>query len=133
MLLQTTLQVTAQPAVEPATVELVRQHCRIDSTADDDLLASYLTAARIMAEGYLSRAMITQTLLWTVRPSSMLRPEQSRLRQPLLLPRAPRVRTGRAEREPARLGERSELLATLADERRGVRERVTTAGADLDL
>ena len=89
MLLQTTLQVTAQPAVEPATIELVRQHCRIDSTADDDLLASYLTAARIMAEGYLSRALITQTLLWTVRPSSMLRPEQSRLRQPLRLPRAP--------------------------------------------
>ena len=42
--------------------------------SDDDLLASYLTAARIMAEGYLSRALITQTLLWTVRPSSMLRP-----------------------------------------------------------
>jgi uncharacterized phiE125 gp8 family phage protein len=89
MLLQTSLQVTAPPAVEPATIELVRQHCRFDSTADDDLLASYLTAARIMAEGYLSRALITQTLLWTVRPSSSLRPEQSRLWQPLRLPRAP--------------------------------------------
>jgi uncharacterized phiE125 gp8 family phage protein len=89
MLLQTTLQVTAPPAVEPATIELVRQHCRIDSSADDNLLASYLTAARVMAEGYLSRALITQTLLWTVRPSSMLRPEQSRLWRPLRLPRAP--------------------------------------------
>ncbi|MGD0110189.1 MAG: head-tail connector protein [Rhodopila sp.] len=89
MLLQTSLQVTAPPAAEPATIELVRQHCRIDSTVDDDLLASYLTAARIMAEGYLSRALITQTLLWTVRPSSMLRPEQSRLWQPLRMPRAP--------------------------------------------
>ncbi len=87
--MRTTLAVTTQPAGEPATVEMVKQHCRIDNNADDDLLAGYLTTARIMAEGYLSRALLTQTLLWTVRPSSMLRPEEARLHGTLELPRAP--------------------------------------------
>ena len=59
--MRTTLAVTTQPAGEPATVEMVKQHCRIDNNADDDLLAGYLTTARIMAEGYLSRALLTQT------------------------------------------------------------------------
>lgn len=84
-----TVQVTTQPAGEPVDLEIVRQHCRIDSTADDNLLAGYVMAARIMAEGYLSRALLTQTLLWTVRPESMLRPERSHLRHPIELPRAP--------------------------------------------
>jgi len=87
--MRTTLAVTTQPAGEPTTVEMVKQHCRIDNNADDDLLAGYLTTARIMAEGYLSRALLTQTLLWTVRPSSMLRPEEARLHGTLELPRAP--------------------------------------------
>jgi uncharacterized phiE125 gp8 family phage protein len=87
--MRTTLQVTTPPAGEPVTVEQVKQHCRIDSNADDDLLAGYLTAARIMAEGYLSRALLTQTLLWTVRPSSGQRSEHNRLPGPLELPRAP--------------------------------------------
>ena len=87
--MRTTLQVTTQPAGEPVSVEQVKQHCRIDSSADDDLLTGYLTAARIMAEGYLSRALLTQTLLWTVRPSSTRRAEHNRLLEPLELPRAP--------------------------------------------
>jgi uncharacterized phiE125 gp8 family phage protein len=89
MLLQTNLQVTTQPATEPTTVDLTRRHCRIDTLDDADLLSSYLIAARIMAEAYLSRALITQTLLWTVRPSSLLYPGQSRLHHVLELPRAP--------------------------------------------
>ena len=87
--MRTTLQVTIPPAGEPVTVEQVKQHCRIDSSADDDLLTGYLTAARIMAEGYLSRALLTQTLLWTVRPSSTRRSEYNRLLGLLELPRAP--------------------------------------------
>ena len=43
------------------------------------------------------------------------------------------MRAGRAERDAARLGERAELLAPLAEERGGVGERVAAAGADLDL
>ena len=89
MLLQTSLQVTTPPATEPVSIDLVRRHCRIDTAGDEELLAGYLTAARIMAEGYLSRALITQALLWTVRPTSLLNVNSSRLRQSLLLPRAP--------------------------------------------
>lgn len=84
-----TVQVTTPPGDEPVDLATVRQHCRVDTTADDNLLAGYLTASRIMAEGYLSRALLTQTLLWTVRPESMLRPERSHLRHPIELPRAP--------------------------------------------
>ena len=38
-----------------------------------------------------------------------------------------------AERDPALLGEGPELLPTLTDERRSIRERVAAAGTDLDL
>src|SRR5207249_1366900 len=52
---------------------------------------------------------------------------------PLLLPRAPGVRAGRGERDPARFGERAELLPALAEQRGGVGEGVAAPGADLDL
>jgi len=87
--MRTTVNVTTPPDGEPTTVALVKQHCRIDSNADDELLAGYLTTARIVAEDYLSRALLTQTILWTVRPTSMLDTKQSRLRGSLQLPRAP--------------------------------------------
>jgi uncharacterized phiE125 gp8 family phage protein len=87
--MRTTVKVTTPPDGEPTTVELVKLHCRIDSNADDDLLTGYLTTARTVAEDYLSRALLTQTILWTVRPSSMLHTDQSRLRGTLELPRAP--------------------------------------------
>ncbi len=86
--MRTTLLVTVPPQGEPVSIEQVKRHCRIDSHADDDLLAGYLTAARVMAEGYLSRVLLTQTLLWTVQPSSE-RGDQARLRGALELPRAP--------------------------------------------
>jgi uncharacterized phiE125 gp8 family phage protein len=85
----TSLRVTEEPAGEPATIDLVREHCRIDHPADDALLAGYLTAARIMAEGYLSRALLTQTLLWTMRPDPRSPGDYSRLRGEMQLPRAP--------------------------------------------
>jgi uncharacterized phiE125 gp8 family phage protein len=87
--MRTTVSVTVQPTGEPVTVELVKQHCRIDSSAEDELLEGYLTAARVVAEDYLSRALLPQTILWTVRPSSMLHSEQSLLHGTLQLPRAP--------------------------------------------
>jgi uncharacterized phiE125 gp8 family phage protein len=85
----TSLQVTSQPMVEPAAIDLVRQHCRIDHGSDDALLAGYLSAARIMAERYLSRALITQTLRFTMMPEPPLRPAWHYFRNPLVLPRAP--------------------------------------------
>ena len=85
----TTIKVTAPPEKQPTTVMIARAHCRIDNASDDALLEGLLIAATEMAEGYLSRALITQTMLWTIRPESMLRPERSHLRAPLILPRAP--------------------------------------------
>jgi len=84
------LRVTTEPEGEPVTIAIAREHCRIDSADDDTLLAGYLTAARIMAEGYLSRALLTQTLLWTMRPDPRSPGDFARLqRGELALPRAP--------------------------------------------
>ena len=88
----TTLQVTTEPLAEPVTVARARAHCRIDNVGEDDLLAGFLMTARIMAEGYLSRALLTQTALWSMRPVPDLRfrhVEENRLRGELILPRAP--------------------------------------------
>lgn len=84
-----TVQVVTPPAQEPLELEVVRLHCRIDHSADDSILFGYLRAARTMAEMYLSRLLITQTILWTVTPEDSLRPWWHALRGPLLLPRAP--------------------------------------------
>jgi len=87
--MRTSLLVTTPPAAEPVSLAEAKQHCRIDSSDDDRLLAGYLTAARIKAEGYQSRALLTQKLLWTVRPTEQLHPERSRMPRALYLPRAP--------------------------------------------
>ena len=84
-----TVQVVTPPAIEPVSLDLAKQHCRIDSNADDSLIPAYIAAARTMAEAYLSRALITRTLLWVVTPQGSLRPDRSRLRGVLELPRAP--------------------------------------------
>jgi uncharacterized phiE125 gp8 family phage protein len=87
--MRTTLQVTTQPAAEPVALEIVKRHCRIDHASDDGLIKEYIRAARVMAENYLSRALVTQTLLWTVLPEGAVRPSMHFLRGPLELPRAP--------------------------------------------
>jgi hypothetical protein len=83
------LIVTVPPASEPVTLDQARRHCRIDLTADDDLIAIYMTTARTMAERYLSRCLLTQTLLYTVLPEPVLRPDRHFFENPLELPRAP--------------------------------------------
>lgn len=85
----TTLTVTTPPAIEPVWLGLAKRHCRIDSDADDTLIPSYITAARVLVETYLSRVLITQTMLWTVTPQGRLPPHRQRLRGTLELPRAP--------------------------------------------
>lgn len=84
-----TVQIVTPPASEPIDLDLIRQHCRIDQDADDNLLFGYGVAARSMAEAYLGRALITQTVLWTITPENPLRPSWHFLRGALLLPRAP--------------------------------------------
>ena len=56
-----------------------------------------------------------------------------RVDDPLLLPRAPRVRARGAERDPEPVGERGELGAPLADRLRRLGEALAEAGLHLDL
>lgn len=84
-----TVNVTTQPAIEPVAREVVKRHCRIDHASDDDLIDIYIRAARHVAERYMGRAIITQTVQWVVTPEDDLRPRHSRLWGDLVLPRGP--------------------------------------------
>lgn len=99
------LRVVVPPAVEPVSLALARQHARIDTDYDDLVLANCLATARDLAETYLSRALITQTLSYTVVDTPIagartpLAPQlqvfplslswMALQRQPLELPRSP--------------------------------------------
>lgn len=87
--MRTTVQVTVAPEKEPVALDRVKQHCRVDNATDDLLLMDLVATARIMAEGYLGRSLITQTIRWTVRPESMVRPARSVFPPSLNLPRSP--------------------------------------------
>lgn len=49
------------PPTEPVSVQEAKEHLRIDTDWDDDLLFAYIQTAREMIEEYLGRALITQT------------------------------------------------------------------------
>jgi len=58
------LVLTTPPAVEPLTVQEVREYLRLDDltdTSEDDYLSALITAARGYCEGFQNRAYITQT------------------------------------------------------------------------
>lgn len=55
-----TLLVTA-PASEPISRTEAKLHCRVDHSAEDDLLDWLITAARQHVENYTGRALIEQT------------------------------------------------------------------------
>lgn len=52
------------PAVEPISVEEARRQCRITDTSEDDLLSTYVTAARECVEKLRGLACVNQT--WDV-------------------------------------------------------------------
>ena len=56
-----TLALVTAPIKEPVALDELRRHLRIDTTDHDLALAKYLKAARVEAEGYTRRALITQT------------------------------------------------------------------------
>jgi uncharacterized phiE125 gp8 family phage protein len=99
------LRVIAGPATEPISVDLARQHCRIDADYDDTLVAMYVTAARTWAETWLNRALFTQQLrysvTWAPPPTATPLVPQSLIvfplnwpplvKRPIELPRAPTV------------------------------------------
>lgn len=54
--------VTSEPATEPVTLAEAKAQCRVETSADDDLLNSYIKAARIYVERYCGIRLITQTV-----------------------------------------------------------------------
>ena len=51
------------PSLRPLTIEMLRQHCRVDHTEDDTLLLAFLDAATSLLDGYegtIGRCLLTQ-------------------------------------------------------------------------
>lgn len=75
------LRLVTPPSVEPLNADQAKQHCRVETTEDDDYFDGLVTAARSAVEEYLSRSLITQT--WELGIPRF--PFQDRI----LLPRGP--------------------------------------------
>lgn len=56
----TAFKLITPPSVEPVTLSEAKAHARIETTNDDALITSLITAARLWAEQYTNRAFITQ-------------------------------------------------------------------------
>ena len=56
-----TLKLITAPATEPVSASEAKSHLRVDTTADDTLIGTLITAARQHVENHLRRALITQT------------------------------------------------------------------------
>lgn len=52
---------TADPAAEPLTLSEAKLYLRVDSSADDTPITALIVSARISAEEYLKRSLITQS------------------------------------------------------------------------
>jgi len=59
-------KVITEPLIEPITVSDLKVFARIDTTAEDTLLAGFITAARQACEMYLGRVLISQTIRMTM-------------------------------------------------------------------
>lgn len=57
-------KILTQPAVEPITLAEAKANLRVNNTVENDLITSYIVAARKWVENYTWRPLITQT--WTL-------------------------------------------------------------------
>lgn len=64
-MMMTSLTLLTPPAVEPVTLAEAKQHLRIEGTSDDALINTLIVAARLLAELWTGRSLITQT--WLMR------------------------------------------------------------------
>jgi uncharacterized phiE125 gp8 family phage protein len=55
-------QVTVEPAEEPVSLTEAKAHLRVTHSDDDDRIEVMIEAARQMAEVFLNRAIVTQTI-----------------------------------------------------------------------
>ena len=78
------------PASEPVDTALAKAHCRIDTDTDDLLVEMYVTSARMLAEAYLNRALMTQrwtySITWAPPPTATPLVPQSLIVFPLNWP-----------------------------------------------
>lgn len=59
------LSLITPPAAEPVTADEARLHLRVDTGDEDALITTLITAARMRAEWYTGRALMTQSwVLW---------------------------------------------------------------------
>src|SRR5689334_6458680 len=58
------LSLVTPPAFEPVSLDEAKMHLKVDTTDDDELIASLITAARVRAEWHTGRAFVTQG--WTL-------------------------------------------------------------------
>lgn len=56
-------RIKTAPAIEPVTLQEVKSFIKLDGTAEDVYLEGIITSVRQAMEGYLGRALITQTLV----------------------------------------------------------------------
>ena len=61
-----TLRVVTPPAQALGPLPVVRRHLRVDNSLDDDLIQFYLDSATAWVQDVLGRALLTQTLEWTM-------------------------------------------------------------------
>ena len=52
------LSILTDPTVEPVTLAEAKAHCRVDSTADDSLISSYIKAAREWVSAYMDETLV---------------------------------------------------------------------------
>lgn len=55
---------TSAPSTEPCTLQEAKDWARITTSNDDTLITAMISAARVQAEEFMGRAIITQT--WDV-------------------------------------------------------------------
>lgn len=55
-------KVSVQPAAEPVSLSEAKVWLKVDNTADDDLISSLITAARMAVEDYTNLKLISQTI-----------------------------------------------------------------------
>jgi uncharacterized phiE125 gp8 family phage protein len=60
------LKVATPPEVEPVTLAEAKAHLRLDTNTDDTYVSALITAARERVELFLRRALITQTIEYTI-------------------------------------------------------------------
>ena len=97
--------------------EAVRDRDRTVGAADADV---DVEAERVVAPDDVAEQLVVPAVV-------------RRVDDPLLLPRRPRMRAGRAERDPERIDERLQLRPALGHRRGNLGEALAAPGLDLDL